>query len=173
MLLGWRTHDIDAAYVPFLHGVGAQTGFSDPVFMARHGEPLISDDEIPEFPYDFKEIDRKIKAGDQKLIRNMRLGGEWIAESTPGYFRDWEDLKFLRQHWDGPIVLKGIQSPEVRNAPASEATNSSDDCLMYRMRSWRLNTGWRALSFPTTVRSQLQHRNYQADKPFTLQEGGK
>ncbi|KAH8082472.1 oxidoreductase [Cristinia sonorae] len=112
MLLGWRTHDIDSAYVPFIHGVGAQTGFSDPVFMARHHEPLISDEDIPVFPYDFKEIDRKIRAGDQKLAKWMKLGGEWIAESTPGYFRTWEDLKFVRQHWDGPIVLKGIQSVE-------------------------------------------------------------
>ena len=22
----------------------------------------------------------------------------------------WEDVKFLQEHWDGPIVLKGIQS---------------------------------------------------------------
>ncbi|THH29376.1 hypothetical protein EUX98_g4831 [Antrodiella citrinella] len=110
--LGWRTHDVDAAYIPFIHGVGGQTGLSDPVFMAKHGEPLMTDDEIPDFPYDFEEIDRRIKAGDEKLVRRMRLGVAWVGESTPGYFRSWEDLKFMRDHWDGPILLKGIQSLE-------------------------------------------------------------
>ncbi|KAH3208435.1 hypothetical protein KXV77_000301, partial [Aspergillus fumigatus] len=30
----------------------------------------------------------------------------------PGMSHGWEDLQFLRQHWDGPIVLKGIQTVE-------------------------------------------------------------
>ncbi|TCD65774.1 hypothetical protein EIP91_002213 [Steccherinum ochraceum] len=107
--LGWRTHDVDASYIPFVHGVGGQTGLSDPVFMARHNETPISDDDVPAFPYDYQEIDRKIKAGDEKLAKRMKLGAEWIGESTPGVFRDWEDLKIMRDNWDGPIVLKGIQ----------------------------------------------------------------
>lgn len=28
----------------------------------------------------------------------------------PGHSKSWEDIKFLQEHWDGPIVLKGIQS---------------------------------------------------------------
>ena len=113
-VLGWRTHDVDASYVPFIHGVGGQAGFSDPVYMGRCGETPITDDDVPEFPYDYKEIDRKIKAGDAKLKKRMELGAGWIAETMTGVFRDWEDLKFMRKNWDGPIVLKGIQSVEVR-----------------------------------------------------------
>ena len=114
MTLGWRTHDVDAAYIPFVHGVGGQTGFSDPVFMARFGETPISDDDVPEFPYDYQEVDRKIKEGDEKLAKRSQLGVAWIGETTPGYFRDWEDLRFMREHWDGPLLLKGIQCVEVR-----------------------------------------------------------
>jgi lactate 2-monooxygenase len=29
-----------------------------------------------------------------------------------GHYRDWDDLKTLRKYWDGPIVLKGIQTVE-------------------------------------------------------------
>lgn len=28
----------------------------------------------------------------------------------PGTSHSWEDLAFLKEHWEGPIVLKGIQS---------------------------------------------------------------
>jgi lactate 2-monooxygenase len=31
MLLGFRPHDIDTVYLPFIHGVGAQVSFSDAV----------------------------------------------------------------------------------------------------------------------------------------------
>lgn len=27
-----------------------------------------------------------------------------------GFSHSWKDVKFLQEHWDGPIVLKGIQS---------------------------------------------------------------
>ena len=39
MLLGWRPHDLQTSYLPFLHGVGAQVGLSDPVFMSTLDEP--------------------------------------------------------------------------------------------------------------------------------------
>jgi isopentenyl diphosphate isomerase/L-lactate dehydrogenase-like FMN-dependent dehydrogenase len=28
----------------------------------------------------------------------------------PGMSKGWEDIKFLQEHWDGPIILKGIQT---------------------------------------------------------------
>ena len=36
----------------------------------------------------------------------------WLQEIASGKGHKWEDLKFLKKHWDGPIVLKGIQHPE-------------------------------------------------------------
>ena len=35
---------------------------------------------------------------------------EWTRTIFPGFSHGWEDIKFLQEHWDGPIVLKGIQS---------------------------------------------------------------
>ena len=32
--LGWRPHDLDAAYLPFLRGMGTAVPFSDPAFRA-------------------------------------------------------------------------------------------------------------------------------------------
>ncbi|CAL1713661.1 unnamed protein product [Somion occarium] len=109
-ILGWRPHDIDYSYLPFAHGVGCQIGFTDPVFMARFGQQPASHDDHPEFPYDYKKIDAAIVAGDQDAILKSKIATAWIGETTSGYFRSWEDLKFLRKHWDGPIVLKGIQA---------------------------------------------------------------
>jgi lactate 2-monooxygenase len=37
---------------------------------------------------------------------------EWTRTVFPGFSHSWEDVKFLQEHWKGPIVLKGIQSVE-------------------------------------------------------------
>lgn len=39
---------------------------------------------------------------------------EWTRTVFPGLSHSWEDIAFLKKHWDGPIVLKGIQT--VNNA---------------------------------------------------------
>ena len=35
---------------------------------------------------------------------------EWTATVFPTLSHDWEDIAFLKEHWDGPIILKGIQT---------------------------------------------------------------
>lgn len=113
MSLGWRPHDLETAYIPFAHGVGIQIGKSDPVFMGRFGKQAVSG-EHPEFPYDPAKIDAGVQAGDAKIREQAFFGVEWLKEANSGLYRDWEDLKFLRQSWEGPLVLKGIQSVIVR-----------------------------------------------------------
>ncbi|KAG9227387.1 hypothetical protein PTI98_010891 [Pleurotus ostreatus] len=107
-LLGWRPHDLQDSYLPFFHGIGVQVGTSDPVFMARYGRQPITD--IPEFPYDPKKLDAAYASGDEKVKDAVFFGMEYLKETNSGLFRKWEDLKFLRDNWDGPLVLKGIQS---------------------------------------------------------------
>jgi lactate 2-monooxygenase len=112
MTIGWRPHDLETAYIPFGHGVGIQVGKSDPVFMARYNrEPIVK--EHTKFPYDPAEIDRRYFAGDEKAKEDVFFGTEWLKECNSGVYRDWEDLKFIRDNWDGPLVLKGIQSIHV------------------------------------------------------------
>ncbi|GGN13347.1 L-lactate 2-monooxygenase [Lentzea pudingi] len=80
--LAWRPHDLDQAYLPFLRGVGTAIPFSDPVFRAGlHKSP---EEDMP-----------------MAILR-------WVQLFT-GTDKSWDQLSFLREHWDGPIVLKGIQ----------------------------------------------------------------
>lgn len=88
--LAWRPADLDGGYVPFIKGVGNQVAFSDPVFREKF---LKKYGAIPE---------------DQILQASQ----EWTSDVFSGAFHGWEDLAFLKQNWDGPIILKGIQHPE-------------------------------------------------------------
>jgi isopentenyl diphosphate isomerase/L-lactate dehydrogenase-like FMN-dependent dehydrogenase len=83
-MLSWRPHDLDHGYLPFLQGIGVQNYLSDPVFQAGLAAPV--------------EEDR-----DAAILRYTQLFG------APAL--TWADLPFLREHWSGPIVLKGILTP--------------------------------------------------------------
>lgn len=113
MTIGWRPHDIETAYLPFAYGVGIQVGTSDPVFMKRFGlEPRQGESTV--FPFEPEKVrDAASAKGDKRVAREMLLGKEWLGEVNAGVFRSWEDLKFIRDNWDGPIVLKGIQRVSV------------------------------------------------------------
>jgi isopentenyl diphosphate isomerase/L-lactate dehydrogenase-like FMN-dependent dehydrogenase len=84
-MLGWRPHDLDQAYLPFLAGKGLATYFSDPAF--RAGLEKSPEDDL-----------------FTALLR-------WLPMFT-GQDKTWEHLGFVREHWDGPILLKGIQHPD-------------------------------------------------------------
>ncbi|KAL4958152.1 FMN-dependent dehydrogenase [Aspergillus filifer] len=85
--LSWRPADLDNAYVPFLQGVGNQVGFSDPVFRAKF------------------EKDSGSKVEDD-IVGSSRA---WIGNVLSTKPHTWDQVSFLRKHWDGPLVLKGIQ----------------------------------------------------------------
>lgn len=115
MLLGWRPHDIQRTYLPFLQGVGIQVGASDPVFMKRFGlQPVQGKAVHPKFPYDPKEEEAKLARGDEEAKKITTLGKAWLGECNSGMFRTWEDIKLLRENWEGPLILKGIQNVAVR-----------------------------------------------------------
>ncbi|MBZ6109120.1 MULTISPECIES: lactate 2-monooxygenase [Streptomyces] len=84
-LLSWRPRDLDRAYLPFLHGVGTANYFSDPAFRAGLAKPVHEDPNGAV----------------------MHFVGMF---SDPG--KSWPDLAFLRENWDGPIVLKGVLHPD-------------------------------------------------------------
>lgn len=120
MLLGWRPHDLNTSYLPFIHGVGAQVGLSDPVFTGKYGMKPVLD--VPEFPYDPKKQDRLLAEGDEKTKQAVFLAMEWLKQTNSGTFRTWEDLKDLRENWEGPLLIKGILSVDVRFRHASVLT---------------------------------------------------
>ncbi|MGH3239449.1 MAG: lactate 2-monooxygenase [Spirillospora sp.] len=84
--LAWRPRDLDQAYLPFLRGIGIANYLSDPVFQDMVGGPITDENR------------------DQAILH-------WVATfGNPSL--TWDDLIFLREHWDGPIALKGIQHPD-------------------------------------------------------------
>lgn len=134
MVLGWRPHDLATAYLPFWHGLGCQVGSSDPVFMQRIGQK-VRPDETPAWPHKAAELEKKFAAGDEEVVAASKMGREFLLETTAsGIFRSWEDLKFLQQHWDGPIILKGIQSVAV----SAEQTLT----CRYTERAWNRTLRW-------------------------------
>lgn len=88
--IGWRPSDMQNAFNPFLRpdSIGVDLGFSDPVFRKRFA-------------------DKHGKSVEQDL---RTAAAEWTRKMFPQFTHSWEDLRFLRQHWRGPIVLKGIQT---------------------------------------------------------------
>lgn len=116
MIIGWRSHDHCIGYSPAGHGFGVQQGMADPVFMKRHG--LAPRHERPKFPFNQENIRKKAAAGDEETKQSMFLASQWLAETGSGIFRTWEDLQFVKDNWDGPILLKGIQAVNVRSPGA-------------------------------------------------------
>lgn len=87
-------------------------GLSDPVFMATQNAQSLF--QVPPFPYDPAANDKLFFDGDDTMRHQVTLAREWGKQVMSGVFRKWEDLKFLRENWDGPLVLKGIHCREVQ-----------------------------------------------------------
>lgn len=111
--VGWRPHDLDTSYLPFGHATGCANGASDPVYMKKVGLEVWPYGKHVEFPYDPSKLDKRYMEGDEEIKLRVKLGAGWVAQVAPGVFKTWEDLKLLRESWDGPIVLKGIQTVSV------------------------------------------------------------
>ncbi|TCP46847.1 isopentenyl diphosphate isomerase/L-lactate dehydrogenase-like FMN-dependent dehydrogenase [Tamaricihabitans halophyticus] len=80
--LAWRPSDLDQAFLPFIRGTGIANALTDPAFRAL--------------------LERTPEEDPQAAILR------WVGMFT-GTDKRWDQLPFLREHWDGPILLKGIQ----------------------------------------------------------------
>ncbi|SMR61510.1 unnamed protein product [Zymoseptoria tritici ST99CH_3D1] len=116
--LAWRPTDLDSAYLPFLFGDGCQIGHSDPIFNAQYKAQLASDPRTAKEK--LAEAWGIIKRngtifGAAKIVANARLIAKsraWLDVMNSGTYREWSHLEVLKKLWDGPIVLKGIQTVE-------------------------------------------------------------
>lgn len=86
----WRPLDLDTGYLPMISGIGNEIGFTDPTFRGK-----------------FKKAQGKEVEEDFPLASN-----EWLQCLLPGFVPTWGRIPFLKKHWKGAIVLKGIQHPD-------------------------------------------------------------
>lgn len=84
-LIGWREHDLQEAYLPFLEGKGIVNYTTDPAFRA-------SLEETPE----------------ENLRGAIARWSEIYADTS----QTWEDIKFIRGLTKMPVLIKGILHPE-------------------------------------------------------------
>lgn len=83
--LGWRDRLLKRGYYPFLDGEGVANYFSDPAFRGSLTAPPEEDPQAA--------VDRFLSIfGDESLT--------------------WEDLAFVREHTDLPLVIKGVLHPD-------------------------------------------------------------
>ena len=97
--VSWRPRDLDNGFLPFLAQQGVANYFSDPAFLAGLAK-TVEDDPLAAALH-FSEV-----YSDPTL--------------------SWDDLPFLRDHWEGPITLKGIVAVE----DARRAIDSGVDGLI-------------------------------------------
>jgi lactate 2-monooxygenase len=115
-VLGWRTRDLDLAYLPFLRGKGIAQYTSDPVF-----QRLIDEDPPGALPGRPPAPTPAALATLVQLVRNYparfaparaRKAVERFVQVYSRPSLSWDDLPFLRERTKLPILLKGIQHPD-------------------------------------------------------------
>ena len=84
-ILAWRPRDLAAAFLPFLRRLGVANYEADPAFVAGLPGPA---EEHP----------------DASVMHWASMFGDPT--------KTWDDLRWLRDQWDGPIVLKGVLHPD-------------------------------------------------------------
>lgn len=117
-LLGWRTQDLELAYLPFLRGLGIAQYTSDPVFRRLLDEPDPAPAPKPNITYDaIRTLWSGILHYPGSFLENAKSGipRKAVKKFIDIYTRPsltWENLAYLRQRTRLPILLKGILHPD-------------------------------------------------------------
>jgi lactate 2-monooxygenase len=115
-ILGWRARDLELGYLPFLQGKGIAQYTSDPVFTRLiSDEPLrpSADQQPRPTPAALRtliSLTRAYPGGFFSTLLSGR-GRAAVQRFIEIYSRPsltWENLAFLRERTDVPILLKGI-----------------------------------------------------------------
>jgi lactate 2-monooxygenase len=85
LILGWRPRDLANAYLPFVTGAGCAQFFSDPVFCARLQQPPADD---------------------------VLTAAATMLATFPNLGLTWDDLKWLREQVELPLLVKGVLAAE-------------------------------------------------------------
>ena len=85
LTLGWRPRDLRNAYLPFIKGEGCAQYFTDPVFTAQLAKP-------PE--------------------EDMLTAAATMLATFPNLGLTWDDLAWLREQTELPLLVKGVLTAE-------------------------------------------------------------
>ncbi|HEV2075774.1 MAG TPA: lactate 2-monooxygenase, partial [Thermoleophilaceae bacterium] len=119
-LLGWRSRDLDLAYLPFLRGKGIAQYTSDPVFrrlLQQDSDGGPSTERPPLSLAALRTLVQLTRAYPEAFPRALISGRARAAVErfVAIYSRPsltWSDLPFLRERTRLPILLKGILHPD-------------------------------------------------------------
>ena len=130
--LGWRTLDLENAYLPFIYGKGLAQYTSDPVFAK-----LMNADS---YQYPSNSIHHRpnlnaaiaiLKSYPDSIFKNLKTGNP--AKAIRCFFDifsnpelNWDDIKWLRSITKLPIILKGI----LREEDAQKALDTGIDGII-------------------------------------------
>ena len=111
-LLGWRTRDLDVAYLPFLRGKGIAQYTSDPVFTKLLDTPLDADTPDPKPSLNAIGVLAQILRNYPGERKHARAAVQRFVRIYSRPSLTWADLAFLRERTKLPILLKGILHPD-------------------------------------------------------------
>jgi isopentenyl diphosphate isomerase/L-lactate dehydrogenase-like FMN-dependent dehydrogenase len=122
-MLGWRTRDLELAYLPFLLGKGIAQYTSDPTFgpLVEAARATPADDSGPVTVSALRSLLRLARRYPGPLRSNLRSGTARAGvRAFLEYFSrpslTWEDVDYLRGLTDRPLLLKGILHPDDAHA---------------------------------------------------------
>jgi lactate 2-monooxygenase len=119
-MLGWRPRDLDLGYLPFLRGMGLAQYISDPVFQSLLDEPEEAGLVTPQRKVNLHTLRAVVQLmrrypgsfwNNLRSKRPLRAVRQFINMYTKPSLH-WDELAFLREHTQLPILLKGILHPE-------------------------------------------------------------
>jgi len=114
--LGWRTRDLELAYLPFLHGKGIAQYTSDPVFQTLVDEatPAPSGRVTPAVLHTLVSLTRAYPGRFWSNLRSARprLAVQVFTEVYSRSSLAWDDVGRLLDRAPLPLLLKGILHPE-------------------------------------------------------------
>lgn len=117
--MAWRPRDLDLAHLPFLRGRGIAQYTSDPVFRRQLADVSLdgSGPRPPLTPRTLLSLMELARRHPGSFWKNLTSGVprkavQHFTETFSHVSLDWDDVAFLRELTDLPLLLKGILHPD-------------------------------------------------------------
>jgi lactate 2-monooxygenase len=119
-MLGWRSRDLEGAFLPFLHGKGIAQYTSDPAFTRQIAQPPQNTSGQPQPKPTLQALRTLInltRAYPAPFLETLRSGRgraavQRFTEIYTNPALNWDHIALLRERTALPILLKGILHPD-------------------------------------------------------------